>query len=99
MVTPGRIVSSTEMTDPRISTGIISSANKPFASAYPGLTVNKMIFLDKVRYKYLAGSGMRNQGILVLLSARNLVCLCDQFSSPTHRLEAGNLSESKEVRV
>lgn len=93
-VTPGRMVSSTEMTDSRTLIGMISSANIPFSRAYPGSTKKNQpasIRCDR----YLAGSGVRNERILVLLSARDLVRLCDHFSGPSHRLELCNLNMSK----
>ena len=49
--------------------------------------------------RYLAGSGVRNQGILVLLPARDVVRLCDQFGSPTHRLELNGFNTSNGDKV
>ena len=84
-VTPGRTVSSTETTAPRISTGRISSAKMPDWIDWERMS---MFFAGSAGCEqYLGGTGVRNECILVLFLPRDIVCLRDLLGRPTHGLE------------
>lgn len=75
-LTPGRIVSSTDTINPFISIGRISSVKIPLARACMVITT-KVHFQDIM--SHLCGPAVRNEGIFILLSTRDLIMLSNHF--------------------
>jgi len=85
-VTPCRMVSSTETTEPLNSIGIISSANIPFARAWRESRSTFAIYMASEMGTCLACSAVRYKCIFVLFLARYFVGFRHHFRCPSHGL-------------
>ena len=99
-VTPGRMVSSTDSIAPFISTGIISSAKTPSASAWMKFDSIQFIGNSKRKLADFCCSCVRDVRKIILHRARNLVSLCNHFGSPPHGLRrASSASKTTPYRL